>query len=103
MQLNLALSDNAYNNSYCVHLNQTKLRSYLRPRTTDTRRLKLKFFAAKIQMPLPNNYLGVGYKGLVFCRNNGKHGQETHSTKMGADSPVQNTPNAQKPKSSRFP
>ena len=71
MQLNLALSDNAYNSSYCVHLNQTKLRSYLRPRTTDTRRLNLKFFAAKIQMPLPNNYLGVGYKGFGFFRNNG--------------------------------
>ena len=40
-------------------------------RTTDTRRLNLKFFAAQIQIPLLNKYLGVGYKGLVFCRNNG--------------------------------
>ena len=40
-------------------------------RTTDTRRLNLKFFAAQIQIPLPNKYLGVGYKGLVFYRNNG--------------------------------
>ena len=34
------------------------------------------------------------------CRNNGcnneKHGQGTHSTKMGADSPAENTPNASK-------
>ena len=43
--------------------------------------------------------------------NNGKHGQRTHSTKMGADSPAKNTPNASKnfspkclpkPKNSRF-
>ena len=40
-------------------------------RNTDTRRLDLKFFVAQIQIPLPNKYLGVGYKGLVFCRNNG--------------------------------
>ena len=26
--------------------------------------------------------------------NNGKHGQGTHSTQMGADSPAENTPNA---------
>ena len=43
----------------------------IRTRTTDTQRLILKFFAAQIQMPLPNKYLGAGYKGLVFCRNNG--------------------------------
>ena len=24
-----------------------------------------------IQIPIPNKYLGCGYKGLVFCRNNG--------------------------------
>ena len=43
--------------------------------------------------------------------NNGKHGQGTHSTEMGADSSAENTPNASKnispkclpkPKSSRF-
>ena len=34
--------------------------------TTDTRRLNLKFFAAQIQIPLTNKYLGVGYKGLVL-------------------------------------
>ena len=39
--------------------------------TTDTRRLNLKILAAQIQIPLPNKYLGVGYKYLVFCRNNG--------------------------------
>ena len=26
------------------------------------------FFAAQIQ--IPNKYLGFGYKGLVFCKNN---------------------------------
>jgi hypothetical protein len=44
--------------------------------------------------------------------NNGKHGQGTHCTKMGADSWVENAPNAPeficpiclpKPKSSGFP
>ena len=40
--------------------------------------------------------MGVGCKGLVFYRNNGKHGQGTHSTKMGADSPAENTTNASK-------
>ena len=32
--------------------------------------------AANIQIPIPNKYLGCGYKlkGLVFCRNNGKYG-----------------------------
>ena len=47
-------------------------------------------------MPLPNKYLGVGYKDLFFCRNNEKHGQGTHSTKMGADSRPENNPNASK-------
>ena len=75
----------------------------VRARTTDTWRLNLKFIAAQIQIqiPLTNKYLGVWYKGLVFCRNNGwisngKHGQGTHSTIMGADSPAKNTPNALK-------
>ena len=39
-----------------------------------------------------------GYKGLVFCRNNGwiywKHGQGPHCNKMGANSLAENTPNA---------
>ena len=35
--------------------------------------------------------MGYGYKSLVFWLNNGKHGQETHCTKMGADSLAQNT------------
>ena len=42
------------------------------PRTTDTRRLNHKFFVAQIQIPLPKKNLGVGYKGLVCCRNNGR-------------------------------
>ena len=36
---------------------------YYLTRTTDTRRLNLKFFAARIQIPLPDKYLGIGYKG----------------------------------------
>ena len=40
----------------------------------------------QIQIPIPNKYLGCGYKGL------GKHGQGTHCTKMGADSLAENTP-----------
>ena len=42
-----------------------------RSRTAETQRLNLKFLVAEIQVPLPNKYLRVGYKGLVFCRNNG--------------------------------
>ena len=40
-------------------------------RTTDKRWLNPWFLAAQIQIPVPNKYLGFGYKGLVFCRNNG--------------------------------
>jgi hypothetical protein len=52
-----------------------------------------------IQIPIPNKYLGFGYKDIVLCRNNGsllngKHGQGTHITKMGADNSAKNTPNA---------
>ena len=39
-------------------------------RTTDTGRLNLYIFAAKIQIPIPNNLLVCEYKGLVSCRNN---------------------------------
>ena len=46
------------------------------------------------------NILGCGYKGLVFCRNNGwimrnmdKGLKVRHCTKMGADTSVENTPN----------
>ena len=34
--------------------------------TMDTQRLNPKFFAAQIQIPIPDKYLGCGYKGLVF-------------------------------------
>ena len=37
-----------------------------RARTTDTRGQNLNFFAAEIQIPLSNKYLGVEHKGLVF-------------------------------------
>ena len=52
-------------------------------RTTDTRWLNPKFFAAQIQIqiPIPNAYFGCGYKDLI----NGKHGKGTHSTKIGAE------------------
>ena len=43
----------------------------VRARTTDTRRLNPYFFVAQIQILIPNKYLGCGYKGLLFCRNNG--------------------------------
>ena len=35
-----------------------------------------------------------GCKGLVFCRNNEKHGQGTHE--MGADKSAENTPTVPK-------
>ena len=37
--------------------------------------------------PNPILYLGFGYQSLAFVEImvNGKHGQGTHSTKMGAD------------------
>ena len=58
------------------------------PQTTDTRRLNLKIFVGQIQIPLPNKYLGVGYKGLVFCINNSwimeNMKELTVRTKMGA-------------------
>ena len=41
------------------------------PRTTDTQRLNPQFFAAQIQILIPNKYLGCGYTDLGFCRNNG--------------------------------
>ena len=57
---------------------------------------------AQIQIQIPNKYLGFGYKGLVFCRNNGwshrKHGQGTYSTKMGSDKLAKNTLNVPEPK-----
>ena len=65
----------------------------------DTRMLNIKFCATQIQIPLPNKYLGVGYKGFVFCRNNGwimenMDMELTVYTKIGADSLARNTPNA---------
>ena len=55
------------------------LKKAVQPRTTDTHWLNPKFFEAQIQIPIPN-----------------KHGQGTHSTKMGADKSAENTPNAPK-------
>ena len=37
----------------------------------ETRRLNPQFFAAQIQISIPNEYSGFGYKGLVICRNDG--------------------------------
>ena len=39
--------------------------------TTDTRWLNPKFFAVQIQVTIPNKYLGFGYKGLGFFKDNG--------------------------------
>ena len=44
---------------------------YYYSQTTDTGRLNLQLFAAQSQILIPNKYLECGYKGLVFCRNNG--------------------------------
>ena len=58
----------------------------LHTRTTDTRWLNPEFFVAQIQIqiPIPNKYLGLEYKGSFFCRNkwliNGKHEQGIHSS-----------------------
>ena len=65
------------------------------PRTTDTWWLNPQFFAAQIQISIPNKYLGFGYKALVFCWNIGW--LTTHCTKIGADSKYfENTPNVPK-------
>ena len=69
-------------------------------RTTDYGHTMLnpQFFAAQIQIPAPNKYLGFGHEDLV-CRNNGlfiEHEQGTHSTKMVGDTPAENTPKASK-------
>ena len=50
--------------------NVSRLLICISSRTTDKRWLNPWFFAAQIQIPIPNKYLGFGYKGLVFCRNN---------------------------------
>ena len=61
------------------------------PRTTDTRWPNSKFFSVQIQIPIPNKYLGFGYKGLDFVEivvdymSYKKYGQGTHCTKLGAD------------------
>ena len=39
--------------------------------TTDTRRLNLIFLGTQIDISLLNEYLGLGYRGSVFFRNNG--------------------------------
>ena len=46
-------------------------KSWNSSRTMDTRWLNPWFFAAQIQIQIPNKYLGFGYKGLVLFRNNG--------------------------------
>ena len=57
-------------------------------------------FAAQIQIPIPDKYLGCEYKGLDFCRNNGWLVENMDKgltvPKMGADSSAENTPNAPK-------
>ena len=57
---------------------------------------------AQFQIPIPNRYLGCGYKGLGFCRNNGwvienmDKAQGTHCTKMCADKLAENNPKCPK-------
>ena len=51
------------------------------------------FFSAQIQVPIQNNSLECGNNGWL---GNGKHGQGTHSTKMGVDKSAENNPNASK-------
>ena len=49
--------------------------------------------------PNPNRYLGFGYRGLVFCRNNNgimENMDKGLSTKIGANKLAENTPNAPK-------
>ena len=51
-----------------------------------------------MQIPTPNEYLGFGYKGLVFCRNNDwlmeNMDKELTVAQMGADKLAKNIPNA---------
>ena len=56
---------------YEVFLLITAMKGRARARTTDTRKLNPEFFAARIQIPIRNKYLGCGCKGLVFCKING--------------------------------
>ena len=86
------------------------------PRTTDTQWLNPWFFVAQIQIPIRNQYLGFGYKGIVFCRSNcwlsEKMDKELTVPKwVLIHSSAENTPNAPeficpiclpKPKSSGF-
>ena len=63
--------------------------------TTDTRWQNSKFFAAQIQIPIPNIYLGFGYKGLEEMEMENMD-KGLHSIKIGADKLAENTPNAAK-------
>ena len=54
-----------------VYRSLTRFINWPCPRTTDTWKVNPKLFAAQIQIQIPDKYLGCGYKGLVFCRNNG--------------------------------
>ena len=56
--------------------------------------VQISFNAVPIQIPITNNYLGCGYKALVFCRNNGgimENMDKGLTTKMGADCLAENT------------
>ena len=62
------------------------------------------FFAAQMQIPIPNIYLGFGFKGLVFEKIIVDQWKtwKTHSTKLGADKSTESTPNAKKYKSAQI-
>ena len=38
----------------------------IRPRTTDTRWLTRRFIVAQSQIPVPDKYLELGFRGLAF-------------------------------------
>ena len=62
-----SIASNFLHQTICRYLNPSFVaQKCMKPRTTDTRRLNLKFFVAQIEIeiPLPIKYLGVGYKGL---------------------------------------
>ena len=57
----LHFENNQSGNSRYFYFSSNTTKSIIQ--TMDTRRL---FYAAQIQIPIPNKYLGCGYKGLFF-------------------------------------
>ena len=61
-------------------INRSQTHSMVGSQTTDTRWQNPKFFAAQIQIPIPDKYLGFRYKDLVFFVEM----ENMDSTQMGA-------------------